>query len=130
MPAPSSATYSVAAKVAAHQAFADLVDSGTSAGSIKILSDADVVLAQVPLNDPCGTVSGVTGTLTLSIAGPDSSANATGTAAYGQICDASDVAYLSLPVQSGATAVPGYLVLNTLSIVAGGPVYVVSAVIG
>jgi hypothetical protein len=130
MPVPTQATYSAAALQAAHQSFANLVDSGAGAGSIKVRSSADVLLAQVPLDDPCGSVSGVTGALTLDIAGPDLSADATGVAAYGEICDSNGNVYLALPAQSGNVAVPGYLVLNTLNIVAGGPVYVVSAVIG
>lgn len=130
MPAPSSATYSLQALIAAHQSFADLVDSGSGAGSIKIRSAADVLLAQVPLNDPCGTVSGVTGQLTLSIAGPDTSADATGSAAYAEVCDSNGNVYLSLPATSGTVSVPGYVVLNTLSIVSGGPVYVITATIG
>src|SRR5574337_491896 len=89
-----------------------------------------VILALFPLSVPCGTVSGVTGTLTLSIAGPNTIADATDTAAYGEITDSTGTVYLSLPAQSGAAAVPGYIVLNTLSIVAGGPVYVVSGTIG
>ena len=130
MPAPSVATYSAAALVAAHTAFRDLIDSGASAGFIRIRSAADVLLAEVPLSAPSGTVNGTTGQLTLSIAGPDTSADATGTAAYGEICDSDGDPHLSLPVQSGTVAVAGALVLNTLSIVAAGPVTIVSATVG
>jgi hypothetical protein len=130
MPAPSVATYSAAALVAAHTAFRDLVDAETAAGSIRIRSAADVLLAEVPLSDPCGSVNGTTGQLTLSIAGPDTSADASGTAAYGEICDGLGVPHLSLPAQTGTVAVPGAIVLNTLTIVSGAPVYVLSATIG
>jgi len=130
MPAPSSATYSAAALVAAHTSFKDLIDAGSAGGSIKIRDAADVLLAQVPLSDPCGTVNGTTGQLTFSIAGPDSSADASGTAAYGEFCDSDGVVHLSLPAQAGTVAVSGKIVLNTLSIIAGGPVSVLSATIG
>lgn len=130
MPAPSSATYSAAALVAAHTSFKTLIDAGSGAGSIKIRDSADVLLAQVPLSDPCGSVNGTTGQLTFSIAGPDTSADATGTAAYGEFCDSDGLVHLSLPAQAGVVAVSGKLVLNTLSIVAGGPVAILSAIIG
>lgn len=130
MPAPSSATYSAAALVAAHTALRDLIDSGSGADFVRIRSSADVLLAQVPLSDPCGTVNGTTGRLTLSIAGVDTGADATGTAAYGEICDSDGDVHLALPTQAGASAVAGYLVLNTLSIVSGVPVAISSATIG
>ena len=130
MTVPSSATYSAAALVAAHTSFKDLIDAGSAGGSIKIRDAADVLLAQVPLSDPCGSVNGTTGQLTFSIAGLDSSADASGTAAYGEFCDSDGTVHLSLPAQSGSVAVSGKLVLNTLSIVAGGPVAIISATIG
>lgn len=130
MPAPSSATYSAAALVAAHTALRDVIDSGSGAGFVRIRSAADVLLAQVPLSDPCGTVNGTTGQLTLSIAGVDAGADATGTAAYGEVCNSDGDVHLALPASAGASAVAGYLVLNTLSIVSGVPVAISSATIG
>ena len=130
MPAPVTATYSAAAKVVAHTAFRDLIDAGTGAGKVFILDDSDVVLAEIPLNSPSGSINGTTGQLTFDIAGPDTSADATGTAAYCQFADGDDVVYLEVPAELGVAAVSGKIVLNTLSIVAGGPVSIVSAVIG
>ena len=130
MTVPSVATYSAAALVAAHTSFKTLIDAGSGAGSIKIRDASDVLLAQVPLSDPCGTVNGTTGQLTFSIAGPDTSADASGTAAYGEFCDSDGVVHLSLPAQAGSSAVSGKLVINTLAIIAGGPVGVASATIG
>lgn len=130
MAVPSVATYSAAALVAAHTSFKALIDAGSGAGSIKIRDAADVLLAQVPLSDPCGSVNGTTGQLAFSIAGPDSSADASGTAAYGEFCDSDGLVHLSLPAQQGTTAVSGKMVLNTLSIIAGGPVGIVTATIG
>lgn len=130
MPAPLVATYSAAALIAAQTAFKTLIDAGLAAGSIKIRSATDVLLAQVPLVYPCGTVSGTTGQLVFAIAGPDTSADASGTAAYGEFCDSAGLVHLSLPAVAGTTVVSGYLVINTLSVVAGGTVEVISAVIG
>lgn len=130
MPAPSVATYSAAALVAAHTSFRDLIDSGSGAGFVRIRDSADVLLAQCPLNDPCGTVNGTTGLLTLSFAGPDDSADATGTAAYGEVCNSDGTVHLSLPAQAGTSPVSGKLVLNSLSVAAGGALEVLTATIG
>ena len=130
MPAPTTATYSAAALVAAHTAFKDLIDAGSGAGSIKIRDAADVLLAQIPLTDPCGSVNGTTGQLTVTPSARDESADATGTAAYGEFCDSAGLVHLSLPAQAGSAAVSGKLVINSLSILAAGPVEVLSAIIG
>ena len=130
MAVPSIATYSVAALVAAHTAFKDLIDAGVSAGSIKIRNSADVLLAQIPLTDPCGSVNGGTGQLSITPSARDESADASGTAAYGEFCDSAGLVHLALPAQAGSAAVSGKIVINTLTIVAAGPVEVVSATIG
>lgn len=130
MPAPTVATYSPAALIAAHTSFRDLIDSGIGAGFIRIRDSADVLLAQIPLTDPCGTVNGTTGQLTITPSGRDESADASGTAAYGEFCNSDGTVYLSLPAQAGTVAVAGKLIMNTLSVAAGGPVEVLSATIG
>ena len=43
MPAPSAATYSVAALVAAHTSFRNLIDAGSGPGKIRIRSASDVL---------------------------------------------------------------------------------------
>lgn len=130
MAVPSVATYSAATLIAGHTAFRDLIDAGTGAGSIKIRDAADVLLAEIPLTDPCGTVNGTTGQLTITPSARDESANESGTAAYGEFCDSAGLVHLALPAQAGSVAVAGKIVLNTLTIVAAGPVEVVSAVVG
>jgi hypothetical protein len=130
MPAPSVATYSAAALVAAHTSFRDLIDSGSGAGFVRIRTSADALLAQIPLSDPCGTVNGTTGQLTFSFSGRDESADANGTAAYAEFCDSDGDAHLALAAQAGSVAVSGVIVLNTLSILSGGPVEIISATIG
>ena len=130
MPAPANATYSVSALVQAHTAFLNLMDSAATAGFIRIRNSTDQLLAQIPLNDPCGSVNNTNGQLTFSIAGPDAAADLGGTAAYGEFCNGDGVVYLALPTQAGTVAVAGRLVLNTLSIILGAPVVIVSATIG
>ncbi len=130
MPAPLVATYSAAALVAAHGAFKTLMDAGGVAGSIKIRDATDVLLAQLELTYPCGSVNATTGQLTITVAGPDTSANASGTAAYAEICDSAGTVHLALPAQAGASAVAGKVVISSLSIVALGAVAVASCTVG
>jgi hypothetical protein len=130
MPAPSVATYSLQAKINAHTTFLALIDAGAGPGKIYIRDNADVLLAEIPLTDPAGTVSGGTGQLTITPSGPDTSANNTGTAAYAEFADLAGTVHLSLPAQAGTAAVSGKIVINTLDIIAGGLVTVISATIG
>ena len=130
MPAPTTATYSAAAISAATTAFRNLIDAGSGPGLIRVRSAADALLAEIVLTDPCGTISGTTGQLTLTPAGPDASADAGGTAAYAQICDSAGTVHLSLPAEAGVSPVSGRIVFNTLTIVAGQPVEIISATIG
>ena len=57
MAVPTVATFSAESLIAAHTALLNLIDTGT-AGSVKIRDSADVLLAQIPLTDPAGTVNG------------------------------------------------------------------------
>jgi len=134
MPAPSQYTYAASAVIAANNAFLNLIDDGSVGGKIELYDDSDVLLAEVLLGtgnvQPSGVVDSSTGVLTLTIAGPDTAANATGTCTYGVIKDDAGNVLLSIPTVAGSTPVSGYLVLNSLSIVSGSQVTVVSAVIG
>lgn len=130
MPIPTAAEFSVAARVAAHTALRDLIDAGASAGYIAVRGTALQLLATVPLSDPCGTVSGTTGQLTLSVAGPDAAADLTGAIAYAEVCDSAGTVHLALPAEAGTSPVVGKFVVNSLSVVAGTEVSVLSAVIG
>ena len=130
MPAPASETYHVDALVAAQTSFRDLIDAGSGAGKLRIRSASDTLLSTIPLSDPCGTINSGTGKLTITASGPDTSAAATGTAAYGEFCDSDNKVILALPAQSGSVAVAGKLVLNTLAIVAGNTVELVSFTVG
>ena len=129
MAVPSVATFSAESLIGAHTSLLNLIDTGT-AGSVKIRDSADVLLAQIPLTDPAGTVNGTTGQLTLTPDGRDESADASGTAAYAEICESDGTVHLALPAQAGAAPVSGKLVLNTLTIVAALPVEILSITIG
>lgn len=130
MPAPSEATFSLQSKIDAQTSFRDLIDSGSGPGLVRLLNAADVLLAEITLDDPCGSVSGSTGQLTFSIPGPDPSANADGVCAYGEILDSDENVHLALPAQQGSAPVVGKLVMNTTQIFAGQPVTIVSITVG
>lgn len=129
MPAPAQATYSAAAKIDAHEAFLALIDAGAAAGKIKIRDNSDVLLGTITLTDPAGTVNGTTGQLTLTAAAAPT-AVADGTAAYAEITDSDDTVHLSLPAEAGTSPVSGKVVINTLTIVTGATITLVSATIG
>lgn len=129
MPAPSSATYSAQAKIDAHTAFLALIDSGT-AGAIKTYTSADALLCTHTLTDPAGTVNGTTGQLTITPATASVNASASGTAAYCTVCNSAGTPHLSIPAQQGTVAVAGYVVFNSLVLVSGQPVEILSSVIG
>lgn len=122
-------SYSVDAQEAAQQSLADLIDDGSSNGFIRIRSSDDTLLAEIPLDDPCGTVSSETGQLTLDIDGTDSDPTA-GVAEYGEVCDSDGNVHITLPVQEGAEAVSGYLVMESVTLLDGSEVSVTSAIVG
>jgi hypothetical protein len=128
MAVPTIATYSVAAKEAAHLSFRDLIDAGASNGTLKIRDASDVLLVTVPLADPCGTVSAVTGILTITA--QVATTIATGTAAYGELCDSTGTVHLSIPAVAGTSSVSGKLVLNSLNVLINSEITIVSATIG
>lgn len=129
MPAPSGVEYSAAALVAAHTALLAEIDGGSAAGYVAVRSSSDVLLGVITLADPAGTVNGTTGQITLSFPAAEN-AVASGTAAYGEICDSDDTVIVAMPASAGASPVSGELVLNSLTIASGTPIEVLSATIG
>jgi hypothetical protein len=129
MAVPGSYTYSAQALIDAQTSFLDLVDTGSGAGKIRLRDSGDVLLAEIPLTDPCGTVDGA-GQLTITASGSDTSADDTGTCAYGEICDSDNNVGLALPSEEGSSPVSGKIVVSNLSIVAGSEVSLVSCTIG
>lgn len=134
--------YSIAALVAAHAALLALIDAATTPGKVKAYTGTQpatvetaatgTLLGTIVLADPAGTVSGVDGSLTIDAEAStrDESADASGEIGYVRITDGDDVGILDLPVQAGTAPVSGYAVFNTLTVVAGGPIELVSLVIG
>lgn len=107
----------------------DDIDGGSGAGTIKIYTGsmpattADAITSQVLLgtltfSDPSGTISG--GVLTMSAITDDSSADATGTATWARIADSAGVVVMDIDVTN--TGGGGALQLNTVAIVAAGPI--------
>jgi len=129
MPAPIDVVWSAEALVAAHTSLKNLIDTG-SAGFIRLRDASDVLLAQVPLTDPCGTVDTETGRLTITSASPDTSADSDGIVAYGQICESDGTVHSAMPAVAGSAPVSRRLVMNTLTVIAGLPVGIVSVTIG
>lgn len=130
MPAPTVATFSAAALVAAQTSFRDLIDSGSGAGAMKIRDAADVLLATATLADPCGTVNGTTGRLTFSVEGSVITPGTAGTAAYAEFCNSDGVVHLAVPCVTGSAAVANRVVMNTLVLFVGQPLTLISARIG
>jgi hypothetical protein len=129
MAVPTQATYSVAALTDTNTALLALIDAGAGAAKVFIRDASDILLAEVPLTDPAGTISGA-GVLTITASGPDLSANASGVAAYCEIADSDDTVILSLPAAEGTVSVAGYIVFTSLTILATKPVTISAAVIG
>jgi len=127
MPAPSTATYSAAVKIAANTELRDLLDSGSNA-LLRIRDASDVLLYQGTLSDPCGSVNGTTGVLTIT-APSATNVTTSGTAAYAELCTSTGTVHLALPAQAGTTAVANKIVINTLSLVGGAPLNITSIVI-
>lgn len=70
-------SFAVATKNAILTTVRDLVDAGSGPG-VLVLRASTTVIAEIPLNDPSGSVSGGTLTFTVSPIPEDNLANATG----------------------------------------------------
>lgn len=121
-----SYTYSADALASAHTALRDDLNDG----ALVILDASDVELARVTLDNPSGTVDLATGTLTFTILSQEDSAPASGTADHAELRTSGGVFYLRMPCTEGTSAVSGECVMNTLNVVEGTSVEVVSLVIG
>ena len=121
-------TFAPVALASANNGMLTIIDGGTSAAYIAIYNADNILLAVVPLNSPGGTLDPL-GVLTLSIAGPDPSANATGTASYAVLQnDLTPVAVFD--VKEGDAPENGYLVMQSTSIAIGEPVTILSVTFG
>lgn len=109
-------TYPTTVKTARMNAVLDAIDAGAGAGKLEIgTAGMALVLATITLDDPSGTVTG--DTLTLSgLPNLDSSADATGTAAAARIRDSDDNDVVTgLTVGTSGTNI----IIDNTSIVAG-----------
>ena len=117
---------------AACDAVVDLIDGGAGAGTIQIRSgtqpaDADdaatgTLLATLTFSDPAFGAASTAGVATASAITDDSSADATGTAAWARVLDSNSATIVDCDVgTSGAT-----INLNTVSITAGATVSITS----
>lgn len=130
MPAEYLTSWRPSAIIAAHTELVALLDADALPAKMTAHDAADTLLATVTLGDPCGSVDGTTGQLTLNIAVREEAAPAGGDVSYWTIRDGAGLAYRSLPAEVGTTPVAGKVVMNTLAVVAGGPVEVLSATVG
>ena len=112
------------------------IDAGSGAGTIKIYSGtiptdaataitSQVLLGTLTFSDPCGTIAD--NALTMGAITQDSSADATGTAAWARIADSDGVTVMDINVTT--TGGGGALTLNTTNIVIGGPILITSFII-
>jgi len=116
--------------------FLAAVDADAGAGTLKFYTGtqpagpntaitSQTLLGTLTLSDPAGSVSGRV--LTFSAITEDSSADDTGTCTWARMLDNSGDAIADFSVT--ATGGGGDITLNTVSIVAGGPIQVTSATI-
>ena len=106
------------------------IDAGSGPGIQRIYSGAmpaspetaetGVLLAEFVLSDPCGTV--VDGELVFSAIAQDVSANSTGVAGYVRTYDSDLNSVFDGDVSNAGGT--GFLKLNTVNILAGGPVQI------
>lgn len=101
----------------------DLIDVGEGPGRIELLSANGRVLAVLPFSDPCAPPA-KNATLIFHPIKEDSSARATGKASKARITDAyGDIVFVCDVTDLNGD---GAIKLNTISIVAGGPVRLTS----
>jgi hypothetical protein len=130
MAVPTVTTYAVASLVAAHEAFLTLVDTGAGNGSIRIRDSSDVLLAEIDLDDPAGTVAPGSGQLTFAFTTGNALALVSGAAAYGEVCDVGGTPLVAMPAAVGVAPSAGYIVISDLGLTSGIAVTIISATLG
>lgn len=103
----------------------DSIDAGAGAGKCVILSPSNVVLATIPWQVPCGTVTGATLTFTITAAQQDPAIDQTGTAAKFSVQDSdnNEVFAGSISVTGGS----GDMTVSSTAFVQGSPVNITGA---
>lgn len=111
--------------IACHQAAYDLIfasASSSDSAALNVYDADDVLLVSYALDPEDSAVNETTGDLALVPATASVNAVATGTASYARIADDEGTDLIEMPCTAGNTAVAGECVLNTLSLISGGPV--------
>lgn len=126
MAAPYLDQWSPATKIAVHEGFVSFLDGPSGNASITIHRNDDVLLAEIPLTRPCGTVNPTTGLITMTALALEESAPAGGFAAYATLRDSAGVPVRSLGCQAGSVPVINKCVLNNLEITESSRVELVS----
>lgn len=106
------------------------LDAGSGPAVVKIYDSGNVLLSELPLQDPCGSVNGGTGVLTLLIGVRDEAAAASGTASYATFCTSAGTEVFRLSIVAGTSPVPYTMVMPNPAIVVGAPVELTSVTIG
>ena len=112
------------------------IDAGSAGGTIKIYTGAipttadtavtsQVLLGTLTFSETCGV--NASGSLTMAAITQDSAADNSGTATWARVADSSGNAFVDIDVTTIGGG--GALQLNTVNIVAGGPILVSSFVI-
>ena len=125
-----SYVYSAAAKVAANTSFRELLDSESGNAKMLLVNSGGTTLATITFDDPCGTVNGTTGQLTLTVHQNEANAPETGTIDEARIVDGADNVHLTIPVKQGTAPDPGWVVVSSTSVIAGGAINAQSVTIG
>lgn len=110
----------------------DAIDAGAGAGTIKVYtspmatlpSDAistQTLLGTLTFSDPSGSTP-TGGTFTASAITQDSSADATGTAAWARIADSTGATVMDVDITVSGGG--GAMQMNTTSVVIGGPILI------
>jgi hypothetical protein len=115
--------------VALHTLVRDTLDAAGDSAKVVIKNASDATLTTIPLAYPCGAVNASTGRLTMAAASSPMPV-LSGTAAYGEVQDKDNKAWLTLPCLAGTTPVDDALVLDSLTVTEGFPVELVSLTIG
>lgn len=121
--------YSLALVTAGYEAALAVILAGAGSSTVKIFDAADVELASATIDEATSEVDAVTGDITIEIDVQEDDAPAGGTASYAQILDGDGDPHVQVPCAQGSTAVAGYCVLNTLTVIEGSSVEIVSVAI-
>lgn len=132
----STVHYTAAIKSTILNAIKSAIDAGGAAATIKVYTGAmpatpetavttQTLLGTLTFSYPCGTVSGAG--LTMDAITQDSSADATGSAAWARILTSAGAAVKD--IDCSITGGSGALQLNTPNIVEGGPILITSFVV-